>query len=476
MKTLSERIKEAQAELTRKKDILLDLTQQLEDTPDDDTLLEQVDEQSGQVEKAVKHYESLKRAETALAERLANQEAPAIIHSTGKPEESSELWVKSAVCEFLAHVRRERPETVRQEIYNKNKALETVFQMRTKTAVPLATTFDTGWAAELVQSDTQGFINLLAPNSVTAALASRSMPLNFGGFDSINMPRRSPRTPATSLRGAFVGEGGAIPLGRIGVGSTKLSRFKHAVISTFSRELAERSTPTIETVIRQAILDDMGMSLDEIFLDSNAAVTGVRPAGIANGVTPTSGTAGGGTDAVIADIKAGAAAMAAAGVGVRPVLIINSTDAMSIGLMQTALGEFIFKDDIAGGRLLFADVIASLNVPQGTAFLVDGNAIATAFDAVEFDVNDYATVVEANADDTAPTHADDGAGALGTAGEVPRNAGIAVSDAGGAAAAYVGSTARSLWQTYSVGIRSVQGVSWGIIQPGAVVYYTGLTW
>lgn len=470
MTTLNERVAAAQKALTAKKDALVAITKQLEETPDDDTLLDQLDGATDEVEKATRQYETLKKAETALAERIKEQ-APAIITSQGKPEDAKELWLKKAVCQFLAHCNKQNVNEVMEERYKTNKALQAIM---TKSTVPLATTFTAGWAAELVRTDVQGFIDLMTPTSVTAALSGLTMQLEFGGFDTITIPRRNARAAGTTLGGAFVGEGGAIPLGRISIGAQVLSRVKHAVISTFSAELAERSTPSIEAVIRQAILDDMSMSLDAIFLGSGAAVAGVRPAGITNGVVPVAGTPGGGIDAVIADIKAGIAALTAAGLGTKLVLLVNTNDALSVGLMQTALGEFLFRDELSNGTLLGITVIRSLNIPVDTAILLDASAIATAFDPTAFNVSDVASVIEANADAVAPTHADNGSGALGTAGEVPRNGGIAISGDTGAAGA--GAIGRSLWQTNSVGIRAIQPVGWGVIIPGAVYVMNALTW
>lgn len=467
---LSEQIEAARKELLALKDSLIESTKALEAAPDDDILLAQVTELTAQVEKKSATVDALAKAESALIERA--KAAPAILTAQGKPDDGKDLWVKKAVVSFMAHCRHTDQETIREELYPSNKALAAIMQ---KSAVGPANTYTAGWASELVQTDTQGFVNLLVPNSVAAAIASRTFMVMFDGFDSVTVPRRNARTAATSVGGAFVGEGGAIPLGRIGLGATKLSRYKHAVITPFSRELAERSTPAIEGILRQAIIDDMSISLDGVFLGSGAEVSGIQPAGIANGVVPITGTAGGGADAVIADLKAALSAMQNALLGVRPVLFINTIDALSAGLMQTALGDFLFRDELNQGRLLGVDVIRSQNVPQGTLYLVDAASIATAFDAPMFDVSDVATIVEANADATAPTMANGGAsGAVGTAGQVPVGGGIAV--AGTTGTASTGYTARSLWQTYSVGIRAIAPVSWGTIQPGAVVIVSGLTW
>ena len=306
------------------------------------------------------------------------------------------------------------------------------------------------------------------------------MMLNFDGYDSVTIPRRAARSATNDLGGAFVGEGGAIPLGQMALGSTPLSRYKMAVISTFTKELAERSTPSIEALIRQGILDDMSIRLDSVFLGTAAQVNGVQPAGILNGLTGAAtgtGTVGGGVAAITGDIKSMVGALVASNLGTRPILLLNTQDALSAGLLQTALGDFVFRDELNGGRLLGVEVIRSLNVPKGQAILVDGTAIATAFDMTMFDVSDVATVVEANADATAPTMASDAAGAVGDPNQVIRNGGIDVTNAAATPPVASGEyTARSLWQTHSIGIKAVQPVSWGIIQPGGVIHRTTLTW
>lgn len=466
--TLAERIKAAQEALTVKKDDLVKLTKQLDETPDDDEVLTKVDALSAEVEKDAQTLATLEKAEKALAERARTQ-GPAIVQT--HKADTADLWAKKAVCSFLAHVRKSTPEAVAAELYKGNTAVEAVI----KSTVLPATTYTAGWAQELTRTDTQGFINLLTPNSVAAALSALTVTLNFDGFTSVTVPRRGPRgATGANMGGAFVGEGGAIPLGQMSITATTLARYKMGVISTFTRELAERSTPSIEGVIRQAILDDMSLELDKMFLSNTAAVAGVHPAGIQVGATALTGTVGGGVDAVVADIKAALSALTTAGVGTRPVLLLNTQDALSIGLMQSPLGEFTFRDDIANNRLLGIPIITSLNIPQGTMFTVDASTLVTAFDSPQFDVNDVATVVEANSDATPPTHALDAAGAVGTPGEVLRNGGIHVAGTTGAGAA--GARARSLWQTWCIGVRSVLPVSWGAVIPAGVVVTTGLTW
>ncbi len=182
---------------------------------------------------------------------------------------------------------------------------------------------------------------------------------------------------------------------------------------------------------------------------------------------------------MIADIKAGINAMTAARLGARPVLIINTASRLGLSLMMNPLGQRSFADEVATGRILGIEIISSQHVPANVAILVDAATFATAFDTPTFDISDVATVVESNAAAGAPTMAATAAqaavGAVGTAGQVPVNSGIAV--AGSTGAATTGFQARSLWQTYSVGIRMVAPTSWSLLRGAAAVHETtAITW
>jgi hypothetical protein len=158
------------------------------------------------------------------------------------------------------------------------------------------------------------------------------------------------------------------------------------------------------------------------------------------------------------------------------VLLMNNATRLSISMLQSSLSEFLYRDEIAQSRLLGMDVVSSNNVPTGLVVLVDADALVTVFDAPTFETSDVATVTEANADLTAPTQVNNGAaGAIGTtAGQVAADGGIMVSGTTGAAS--VGYTARSLWQTHSLGVKMVAPTSWAMLRPNSIAQRTGVTW
>ena len=324
----------------------------------------------------------------------------------------------------------------------------------TKTAAPIATTTDVDYASALVYEDIRAIMETIESQSVAAAMAlwaSRSggMLINFGTANSVRVPVLSP-TGATPTEPAWVSEGGAIPIGKLQIGSTILNRYKLAEILTTTMELKDRSSVDIEALFRRAIERALSRVMDNAFLSAVAAVPGNRPAGILNGITVVAGDVTGGVASVTADLQAMVAELLAINESAVPVLAINNRNRMGLGFTQSALGEFIFRDELNSGRVLGVPIVSSGNVPFDTAVMVDVSSLAMALGTPEFDVSQVATVVEANADATAPTMADDGSGAIGTAGQVQEGIPV-VPPAATLAGAGAGYTARSLWQTYSEG-------------------------
>lgn len=494
---LAERIKKAEEDLIKQKDQLTQLTETYDTTPDGeekDVLAAEMEETSNEIVKLGKHIELLRRTETSLATRAAGSQqsqqqpsepgAPAFIHRYQLPTQErvpGDLIWKIGTIKALAFLSKKTPEQIMEERYKGNDAVRAAYKhvagLVNKTAVAPADTTTSGWAAELVDTDLRGFLDTLEPVSIAAALARRSTRLSFDGFASITVPRMNPLGAALT-EPAWVGEGGAIPLTQFSFGSATINRYKLAAITTMTYEIIERSTPQIEGLMRSALTKAYARVLDAAFLSNVAAVAGVRPAGILNGVTVNAGSGAGATpiDNIRADIQTMVGAMIANQMGAQPVLIVNEEDRLAVSMVASPLGEMTFRDELSSGRLLGIDVVSSTSITKGTVIMIDAAALATAFDAPEFNVSDVATVVEANADATPPTMADDGTGAAGTAGQVPPDAGIPVAAQAGVGAAGAGYTARSLWQTYSAGIRMIAPTSWALLRPNAVVALNTLQW
>ena len=240
------------------------------------------------------------------------------------------------------------------------------------------------------------------------------------------------------------------------------------------------STPQIEGLVRQGILDDTAWKLDQALLDNAAAVNGVRPAGLLNGVTV--GTSAGDTAAeIIADLKTLIDAMVSANLGANPALVMNNSRLLGLSTVMNATGSFMFRDEVRSGTLLGVPVITSSNVPADLVMIVDCNSLAIANASPDFSVSDQTSLTMANADGTAPTQAGDASnytgGDVGTAGEVPRNGGLIVSGDGSPAGdSMAGYQALSMYQTYQTAIRMVLPTSWGLVRDGAVAAVGGVSW
>ena len=367
--------------------------------------------------------------------------APAIIvpKRTIARVNKADLLFKSACCFLVAHTQKQALSDVLRERYPTDDDVATVV----KAAVNPADTVTPGWAQELVGVQIAEFLDILTGVSVYGALASQSLRITFDRNGLIKVPARNV-TP--NMAGVFVGEGQPIPVKKGGLTSVTLSPHKAAVISTFTRELAQLSNPSIEGVIRDGILEDTGVQIDINLLDAVAA-DAIRPAGLLHGVTtiPSSGS-----DAadIANDMRALLDAITAAGGGRKLALIINPSRLVGLSTVMNAAGQFVFREEVARGTLFGAQIISSTHVPGDIVILIDVADFVTATgDTPEWNVSDVATIHEESATPLPIV-------------------------AGGTAATPV----RSLWQTATVGIRMILQITWAMRRAGMVAALSGVGW
>lgn len=342
-----------------------------------------------------------------------------------------------------------------------------------RSLVGVADTTTAGWAAELVRSETRAMLQTeLVAMSAWAALAVQGITINFAGAQTVVIPQMD---VGKTVDGAWVGEGGAIPLVKGNLAAKRLSRYKVGGIVPITKELQRTSDPDAVEVMRRFLRQVLANLLDASLLSNSAEVPGVRPAGLLNGVTPITAAAGGGPAAVQADILALLKAFNTAGVRGRFVLLMSELAATALGMMTNALGQKVYPE-AAQGQLGPATIIPTPMLADNIIIAVSVDHFASAFDPLETDVNEAATLQMANADATAPTHAGAGqlGGALGTARQVPPDGGIPI--AGGNGASIAGSVALSMWQTWSLAVRMVMPASFGVTKAGSVQVISGVTW
>jgi HK97 family phage major capsid protein/HK97 family phage prohead protease len=480
MSGLAKRIETAQTRIVELRDQLEKHLEGIDDAnPADadtavtETLTEQIDAQE-------KSLDSLKRAEASLARASAGTAlATTTVANTGDRSNNTNEQLtnlRSALKPFAAPAEKVRPSDyifkaiavdlkhfgegrkrpileVLKENYGENEMVRTVMaQFVTKAAAIPADTTTSGWASNLVQTVIGDFIQTLMPLSVYPKLAAKGSSFTFGRNGTISLPGRN---PGTSLAGSFVAQGAPIPVRQGAFTSMTLTPKKLGVITTMTREITEHSTPAIEAIVRQAILEDTAVAIDTVLLD-NTAATAIRPAGlqqnISGAITPS--VAATSIQKLIDDLKSMVAQLIAnlSGNLRAPVWIMNPGDVLAIQLTQAAAGgDFPFLDELAGGTLLGWPVITSTTGLTDKMFLVDAADFLTATgDTPQFSVSDQAVL---HMEDTTPA-------AIGTAGTPP----------------VVATPARSLWQTDTMAIRMIMDINWAMRRAGATAFLSAPTW
>jgi HK97 family phage major capsid protein/HK97 family phage prohead protease len=306
-----------------------------------------------------------------------------------------------------------------------------------RAAVAAGTTTDATWAAPLVtlQNLTGEFIELLYAASVLNRIPGLTrVPFN------IKVPRETAGAAAS-----WVGEGKPKPVSAMAFDSVTLTFNKIAGIVPITVELMRFSTPSAETLIRNSLVHAITKLVDTTFLDpAVAAVTGVSPASVTNGVTaiPSTGTT---PEALRADLYTLLATYAATNQSTDGlVLVMRSSLALGIGMSRNAFGSKEFPDMTKdGGMLEGIPVVASQNVPTGLVIAINAPAVLLADDGgVDFSVSTEASLQMDSAPDAPAT----------------------------ATTVMV-----SLWQANMVGIRAERFVTWLKARTGSVQYLSGVT-
>lgn len=142
------------------------------------------------------------------------------------------------------------------------------------------------WGSELVSADnryTGDFISYLHLKTLFDQLPLRPVPadITIKGEDGV-------------ATGYWVGESKPIPSSTVDYSSVSLTPLKVGALAVVSNELLRRSSPAAEMLVRDALVKASAQRVDLTFFSASAAVAGVSPAGILNGVSAKTST---GTDA-----------------------------------------------------------------------------------------------------------------------------------------------------------------------------------
>ena len=232
--------------------------------------------------------------------------------------------------------------------------------------------------------------------------------------------------------GGFVAEGGAIPVGALIMTAQTLKPKKAASIVAVTKELINGSPLNVELSLRTLLAQDLGLMIDGVLLGSTAATT-AAPAGLLNGVTPLTATAGGGSNAMLGDVKKLLAAVAPA---LKPVMIVGSGQAATTAIIEPPIG---------------VPIITAPYLAADQVIMVDAAAFASALGAPDISTDENPVIHEESA---APLPIATGAQGSGV----------------------VATPSRSLWQTACVGMRTLLDCDWLLRRANAVATITGVTW
>lgn len=438
MKTLSQRIEDAKNDLTAKRDKLAELTGA--DDLDNDAIAE-VTQQLGEVEKTVA---TLEAAEAKIGAHARSEAAPSVPAQVRKPlghteKNGLDLLVKALVVRGVSHFTGISIDKAIEQRYPGHEAVGII----AKADQVVGTTTGAGWADDLVQTAYSGFLDALTGYSIFPALMGKGMSLRFDRWGTLTLPRRT----AGGAGGGFVAEGAPIRVGKVTTDAATLTPKKMGVIVAFTKELAKRSTPAIEAVVRQAILEDTAATLDPLLLDATAA-SDARPAGLLNGVNKVGdGYAGGDYQAVREDFKALLAPFFTANAADGIVVVMNPSQGLNLSLMEGPVGDPNWLTRIKER----VTIIESTHATAGRLIALRASDFVGAGGDPEFDISEQATI---HMEDTTPLE-------------------IVESNGGGDVPA---APVRSLWQTASVGVRMLMDVSWTMRRPSVVQWVNSTSW
>lgn len=180
---------------------------------------------------------------------------------------------------------------------------------------------------------------------------------------NIKVPRQ---TSVASV--SWVGEAAPKPLSAFALDTVTLGYYKIAGIVALTDEIIKFSSPAAEAMVRDELANAIVTLMDHDFIDpEKAAVAGISPASITNGVTPITAT-GTAYANFAADFGSAMANFDAARIDTSSLAIVMSSRiARSLGLMLNSLGQPLFPSiGATGGTVQGYQVVVSGNVdPTG---------------------------------------------------------------------------------------------------------------
>ena len=297
----------------------------------------------------------------------AGSRGPTILVRKSDPDDKfkGQSYVRGVIAKALARMNDTTPSTIAAHLWGKSHPQ--LVQWIKANEVAGGGTGSGEWGAELVQNDARymgDFIEFLHGMTIYDRLPLREVParVTIKGQDG-------------AATGYWVGESKPIPATAADFSAVSLTPLKVAALAVISNELIRDSSPAAEQLVRDALAEASSQRVDATFLSTAAAVSGVSPAGLLNGLSAGSSA---GTDA--AGVRADIASLMAGFIAAKNVtglhFVATPTLGMQIGMLMNALGQPEFPGVTeAGGTLMGKPFHTGDNVGTGDLILLKPSEI-----------------------------------------------------------------------------------------------------
>jgi HK97 family phage major capsid protein/HK97 family phage prohead protease len=350
-------------------------------------------------------------------------------------------FARKVMCQVVGKIDQRPPQDIAKERYPDDAGLVASF---VKGAVPAGTTTETVWASPLVYPTNleSEFIDYLRPMTIIGKLSLHPVPFNVRFVSQ-----------TSGGTGYWVGQGQPKPLTSFAFGASTLGFTKVAAISVITEELARFSSPSAETLVRNALAAALIERLDIDFIDpTSAAVAGVQPASITNGLVALS-SAGTSADNVRTDLGKIIGAFVAANMSTASLtLIMPNSLALVLSIMVNSLGQPEFPGlTVNGGTLNGIPVVTSQYAANSSGA---GNLVIALAASEIFLADDGQVRVDASRE-----------ASLQMLDNPTNNSATATA-----------TTMVSMYQTNSIALRAERFINWAKRRSDAVVYMDDVNW
>jgi Phage capsid family len=272
----------------------------------------------------------------------------------------------------------------------------------------------------------------LAPQSAAVRLFARCLEVDLAGVATVRIPYT-----VTTPQPGFIGEGAAAPLAQFSLAGVDLGPARKILIqSAVTGELENSGPETASVIIGRSLAEATARSLDTAVF-GGAAADATRPAGLLNGVTPITATAGGGLAALASDLGNLAGQIADAEIASDDLVIIaHPESATKLRVLAPGFGN---------------TVLGCAQLAVGTVIAVAPSGLGVGYSGVP----DIETSIEATVhfEDSSPLQIASGAQGSGV----------------------LATPTKSAFQQDLIIIRVRARCAWAAL-PGAVQYLSGATW